>query len=627
MPGKNGRFNLPLIPKKMQNTDKTKNQLIEEMKEVRQRIAELEHLQEQSKQAQKALRESEELFRLAADFTYDWEYWLSPEGKYLYMSPACQRITGYSVNDFHKDPKLLSKIIHPEDRDTVCRHEEESLASEEVLHLDFRLITRSGAECWISHICQPVYGKDQRYLGRRASNRDISGRKQLEEDLRRANRSMKMLSACNHSLIHAENEATLLDSVCQIIVEEGGYKLAWVGFREKDKKKTVRPVAQAGYEEGYLESLQITWANRERGRGPTGRAIRTGEASIAKDILHDPSFAPWRAEALKRGYASSVALPLTIRRETFGALNIYASEADAFDTAEVNLLQDLAGDLSFGINALRARIEQESAEEALRGAHRELERRVKERTRELLEANERLREEIEERRRLEKILTQKEKLETLGAIAAEVAHEIRNPLVCIGGFARRLRQRLPDSAECEIILRESERLERILSRIGDYLKPVEVSFQECSVNTIVVECKDLLSPELQRRKVVCRLDLDSELSQVRTDPGILKQVFINLIRKGAESMTKGGDMVIRTRQTDQVILIEFRNQAPGLRIKRPDQLFMPFADEGESIGLPLSYRLLKDMGGLLSFSQEKDCIVFTVTLPKNFLFHQLKESG
>ena len=625
MPG-NGRFNLPLIPKKMQNTHKTKDQLIDEIKELRQRIAELELLQEQSKQAQKAPRESEELFRLVADFTYDWEYWLSPEGKYLYVSPACQRITGYPVNEFHKDPELLSKIIHPEDRDTVCRHVEESLASDEVRHLDFRLITRSGEERWISHICQAVYSKDQRYLGRRASNRDISERKQLEKDLWRANRSLKMLSACNHSLIHAENEASLLDSVCQIIVEEGGYKLAWVGYREKNKKKTVRPVAQAGYEEGYLESLQITWANRQRGRGPTGRAIRTGEASIARDILHDPSFAPWRAEALKRGYASSVALPLMIRGETFGALNIYASEADAFDTAEVNLLQDLAGDLSFGINALRARIEQESAEAALRRAHRGLERRVKERTRKLLEANERLRKEIEERRRLEKILTQKEKLETLGAIAAEVAHEIRNPLVCIGGFARRLRQRLPDSAECEIILRESERLERILSRIGDYLKPVEVRFQECSVNTIVVDCKALLSPELERRKVICRLDLDTELSQVRTDPGILKQVFTNLIRKGAESMTQGGDIVIRTRQTEQDIFIEFRNEAPGLKVKRPDQLFMPFADEGESIGLPLSYRLLKDMGGLLSFSQERDCTVFTVTLPKNFLFHQPKES-
>jgi len=559
---------------------------------------------------------------MVADFTYDWEYWLSPDGKYVYVSPACQRITGYSVNEFNRDPKFLSTIIHPEDRDTVCRQMEDSLESDKVLHIDFRIITRSGEERWISHICQPVYGKDERYLGRRASNRDITRRKELEEELRRANRSLKMLSACNHALIHAENEESLLNSVCQIIVEEGGYKLAWVGFKEKDKKKTVCPVAQAGYEEGYLESLHITWADRERGRGPTGRAIRSGEPSIAKDILNDPGFAPWRAEALKRGYASSVALPLAIRGETFGALNIYGSEADAFDTGEVNLLQELAGDLSFGINALRARVEQERAEAALRRAHRELERRVKERTRELVEANERLKNEIEERRRLEKILTQKEKLETLGAIAAEVAHEIRNPLVSIGGFARRLIQKFPDLTECEIILRESERLERILSRIGDYLKPVEVRFQECSINTIVGECKDLLSAELERRKVICRLDLDPELSQARADPDILKQVFINLIRKAAEYMDKGGNIVIKTWETEQDIVTEFANQALGLRVKYPEQLFMPFADEGESIGLPLSYRLLKDMGGILSFSQAKDCIVFTVTLPKNFLLHQ-----
>jgi PAS domain S-box-containing protein len=598
--------------------DKSKEQLIDEIKELRERLAELELSQERRKQAEKALQEGEELFRLVADFTYDWEYWLAPDGKYIYVSPACQRITGYSVSEFHKNPKFLSTITHPEDQDAVCRHLEESVESDQVLHVDFRIISRGGEERWISHFCQPVYGEDQSYLGRRASNRDITRRKQLEEELRRANRSLKMLSSCNHALIHAESEESLLNSVCQIIVEEGGYRLAWVGFREEDENKTVSPVAQAGYEEGYLESLHITWANRERGRGPTGKAIRSGEPSIARDILNDPDFSPWRDEALKRGFASSVALPLTIRGETFGALNIYASEPDAFDKEEVNLLGELAGDLSFGIIALRARIEQEGAEVALRRAHGELEKRVKERTQELVEANERLQKEIEERKRLEKILTQKEKLETLGAIAAEVAHEIRNPLVSIGGFARRLRQKFPDLTECEIILRESERLERILSRIGDYLKPVEVRFQECSINTIVGDCKDLLAPELEGRKVTCRLDLQAELSQVRADPDILKQVFINLIRKGAEFMAKGGSIVIKTWETAQDILTEFGNQAPGLQVKRPEQLFMPFADEGESIGLPLSYRLLKDMGGLLSFSQAEDYIVFTVTLPKNF---------
>ncbi len=603
----------------MKNTHKTKKQLLEEIQQLRERLDELELSQRHREQAEKTLREGEELFRLVADFTYDWEYWLAPDGKYVYVSPACQRITGYSVNEFHKDPNFLSTIIHPEDHDVVCRHLEESLESDQVLHVDFRIITRSGEERWLSHFCQPVYGKDQSYLGRRASNRDITKRKQLEEELQSANRSLKMLSACNHALIHAENEANLLDSICRIIVEEGGYKLAWVGLKEKDQKKTVSPMAQAGYEEGYLESLHITWADRERGRGPTGRAIRSGEPSIAQDILNDPSFAPWRAEALKRGFASSVALPLTSRGETFGALNIYATEPDAFAPGEVHLLGELAGDLSFGIIALRARVEQENAEAALRRAHGELEQRVKERTRELVEANERLKNEIDERKRLERILTQKEKLETLGAIAGEVAHEIRNPLVSIGGFARRLQQKFPDLIESEIILRESQRLERILSRIKDYLKPVDISFQQFSINRLLADCISLLAPELERRKVTCQLDLDPELSQARADPDILKQVFINLIRKAAESMAKGGNMVIKTWETEQDILAEIRNQAPGLHVKRPEQLFMPFADEGESVGLPLCYRLLKDMDGVLTFSQAKDYMAFTVTLPKNFL--------
>ena len=99
----------------------------------------------------------------------------------------------------------------------------------------------------------------------------------------------------------------------------------------------------------------------------------------------------------------------------------------------------------------------------------------------------------------------------------------------------------------------------------------------------------------------------------------MKQVFINLIRKAAESMAKGGNIVIKTWETEQDILTEFGNQAPGLQVKHPEQLFMPFADEGESIGLPLCYRLLKDMGGLLTFSQAKNYMAFTVTLPKNSL--------
>lgn len=183
-----------------------------------------------------------------------------------------------------------------------------------------------------------------------------------EAEHRRTNRAFRILSTVNRVLTRATEEVDLLREVCRIIVEAGGCRLAWVGFAGQDLEKTVRPVAQAGYEEGYLETLHITWADTERGRDPTGTAIRAGKPVIARHIPTDPSFAPWRAEATKRGYASSIALPLVAEGQTLGALNIYATEPDAFDAEEVRLLSELADDLAFGIVSLRTRAERQGAE-------------------------------------------------------------------------------------------------------------------------------------------------------------------------------------------------------------------------------------------------------------------------
>jgi PAS domain S-box-containing protein len=461
-----------------------------------------------------------------------------------------------------------------------------------------------------------LYDSEGRVEGAISLALDITDRRRSEESLWRVNRALKMLTACNHALVRAESEEDLLRHTCRIIVKQGGYRLAWVGLAMLDQKKTVIPVAQAGYEEGYLESLNITWDDTERGRGPTGTAIRTGKPAIAKDIVSDANFAPWRPEAIKRGYASSCALPLIAPGRALGALNIYAEEAHAFNEEEVELLGQLADDLSFGIISLRTREERKKAVEALQKAHDELEKRVEARTAELVNANEQLRAEIEDRRRLERALAQKEKLETLGAIAAEVAHEIRNPLVSIGGFARRLQKKFPDFPECDIILNESQRLERILSRISNYLKPVAIHPQECSVNKIIVDCVELLSPETEQRRVICKLDLDPRLPDVYADPAILVQIFINLIRNATEAMERGEALSIKTFENDRDVQIEFRNKARAGKVKPVEVLFMPFDEGGESIGLPLSHRLLKDMGGVLSFGQERDYMIFTVSVPK-----------
>ena len=228
---------------------------------------------------------------------------------------------------------------------------------------------------------------------------------------------------------------------------------------------------------------------------------------------------------------------------------------------------------------------------------------------------------VTERKQLQKAIVQREKLNTLGAIAAEVAHEIRNPLVSLGGFARRLQKKFPDMSECDVILQQSQRLEKILSRIRNYLHPVEIHPQECSVNSIVTDSVGLLSPETEIRGLKCQLNLNPDLSDVYTDPDILTQIFVNLILNAAEAMDNGGVLSIRTFESEQDLYIEFKNPSSEPAVKQPELLFMPFAEGGESIGLPLCYRLLRNMGGLLSYTSEKDHMVFTVSLPKSVRRH------
>ncbi len=208
----------------------------------------------------------------------------------------------------------------------------------------------------------PIFDDGGKIINWGAIATDITDWNRAVLSLKRANRALRVLSAVNQALIRAESEHVLLDQVCKVLVELGGYRMAWIGFVEHDERKSIRPVAQTGYEAGYLGGVAITWADTERGRGPTGTAVRTGTLQVSKNIGADPRMAAWRDDALKRDYASSIALPLVSETVTFGVLSIYAKETDAFDFEEVTLLEELAADLAFGIATHRSNVERHRAE-------------------------------------------------------------------------------------------------------------------------------------------------------------------------------------------------------------------------------------------------------------------------
>ncbi|MBG0775443.1 MAG: PAS domain-containing protein [Desulfovibrionaceae bacterium] len=160
------------------------------------------------RRAEEMLLESERRLRTILDYAYDWEYWIGPDGCCIYTSPSCERITGYAPAEFMNDPLLLERITHPEDRDVVHRHLSAVLAREPALEdpqgehaiaaFDFRILTRSGEERWIGHVCQPVWGKGGQYAGRRASNRDITAYKCAERALTVSEERLQFALTASH---------------------------------------------------------------------------------------------------------------------------------------------------------------------------------------------------------------------------------------------------------------------------------------------------------------------------------------------------------------------------------------------------------------------------------------------
>ena len=179
-------------------------------------------------------------------------------------------------------------------------------------------------------------------------------------------RILRATTLCNEALIHSTDEMELVQKICNIVVDIGGYRMAWIGYAEHNEAKSVRPIAQSGFEEGYLESVTISWDDTEFGRGPTGTAIRTGKPITSIDISHDPMMKPWHKEAIKHGYASSLSLPLNADHEVFGAFSIYSSRPGAFNAEETNLLTALADNLAYGITTLRTREAKQRSETELR---------------------------------------------------------------------------------------------------------------------------------------------------------------------------------------------------------------------------------------------------------------------
>ncbi len=218
---------------------------------------------------------------------------------------------------------------------------------------------------------------------------------------------------------------------------------------------------------------------------------------------------------------------------------------------------------------------------------------------------------------LEECSLKDQRLKNLGAMAAEIAHEIKNSIIAIGGFARRLRKIMPSNTEVKIIEAESGRLERLVRSINGYIRPGQSRNSQQPVAKILDQSLLLMAPELKGRRITVKLLIQDLPKTCTSDKDALCEVFVNLIRNAVEALEPGGCLTVKAGVNGPRIYIEFENLMEKKSVKDPAKLFQSIEEGGTSIGLPLSFRIVKSLGGHLSFEKRGHLAIFRIELPNN----------
>ncbi|MFA9460275.1 EAL and GGDEF domain-containing protein [Thiohalorhabdus sp. Cl-TMA] len=295
-----------------------------------------------------------DLSRHAVENSFDEIYRISPDGRLLDANhTACENL-GYSLRELMG---LTVADVDPNFSAADWRAHWSSLKARGHLALETTHRTREGIDYPVEvGVIYLAYEEEEFAY---AIARDISERKAAEESSRRADYALRALSRANAALIHATDEAVLFQEVCQALTNGKGYPLAWVGLAEGDPQRTVRVAGAAGREQAYLKEITVGWGDDAAGQGPTGNAIRTGERQVLRNLEGSPDYDRWREAAHRHRFQASAALPIFREDRPIGALNVYSTDATAFDAREIALLEELAADLGFGVQTLQVRAERD----------------------------------------------------------------------------------------------------------------------------------------------------------------------------------------------------------------------------------------------------------------------------
>ena len=319
----------------------------------------------EAKNAEDALRTSEERYRLIVEKSNDVLFTFNIAGEFSYISPSVKNVLGYNPSDLIG--RSLISLVHPEEtlqiQQVIQRNIKEGYQTPGGNELRLRHV--SGEWRWHNASGNAVYDTHGKFINFVGISRDITERKLMTIRLDELHKTMQLVTEINELIVKIDNEKELLQQACNRFVKSRQYPLAWVGFK-KEGSFDILPFVQCGERADYLAAVNITWDDSPFGSGPTGIAVKTGKPDIIQDMVHDLRYGPWKEKALKYGFKASAAFPLIIQDNVIGVLNIYSASVESFNKDEVSLLEELAADLSLGIEKIRRRAAQFKLEEELK---------------------------------------------------------------------------------------------------------------------------------------------------------------------------------------------------------------------------------------------------------------------
>ena len=494
---------------------------------------------EKTQQSEARLREAQRIANLG-----NWE-WDIVNNKEV-GSEEVYRIFGIDPQKFEGTYEAFMHCVYPDDIEFVKRANHEALFEKKPYNIDFRIILSDGSKRFVHTEAEVTYDDTGNPIKMFGTVQDITERKHAEEGLRQYSKELLALADASNVVL---TTTTTYDVICDIAVRNFGLKMAWIGLIEEGSYD-VKPVAHAGFEEGYLSSIKITWDDSPTGMGPTGMAIKTNKAQVVNDVAVDPQFALWADEALQRGYRTISAFSLiSSEGKVIGALTLYSGEPQFFTKERQKLFYVFA-------NQAATAIENKWLLEGL-------EQKVKERTAELEDANLRLtalniefklkKEEAEESK-LQAEAANKAKSDFL----ANMSHELRTPLNSVIGFSEVLTEGLAGDITdkqreyIQDIWGSGKHLLRLINDILDLSKieagMMELKLDECDINELIQGTMLMFREKAVKHSIKVTADIPDDIGFIIADYMQIKQVLLNLLGNAFKFTDDGGSVTVKARR-------------------------------------------------------------------------------